>query len=205
MNRAGRKVDDLGYWANALQRLARAAESTENAMQPGGDRAEEIFAERARKLAAPPEDGQRETHLDLIAFEIGTQEIAVEARYIRAVIPAAEPAPVPGASDILAGVINFRGVILPVFRLEHVLGAGETERGATIVFGEHRAEFAIFASAVRDVTDLSPSELRIVSWQGVGDAPVTLGLTQRALNVLDGSALLADSRFYVGRQNPARM
>jgi purine-binding chemotaxis protein CheW len=188
-----------------MQRLARAAESTENAMQPAGARAEEIFAERARTLATPLEDGQRETRLDLIAFEIGTQKVAVEARYIRAVILAAEPVPVPGVSDILAGVINFRGIILPVFRLERVLGASETKRGATIVFGEHRPEFAIFADAVEDVVDLSASELHTVSWQGAGDAPTTLGLTQGALNVLDGRALLADPRFYAGRQNTARM
>lgn len=206
MNRTQRKVDDLGYWAAAMQRLARAAESTENAMQPAGVRAEEIFAERARTLAVPLEDGKHEAaQLDLIAFEIGTQKIAVEARYIRAVIPAAEPVPVPGAPDILAGVINFRGVILPIFRLECLLGAGQAERGATIVFGEHRPEFAIFANAVADVSDLSASELRAVSWQGAGEAPTALGLTQGALNVLDGRALLADPRFYIGRQGAARM
>lgn len=205
MNPSGRKVDDLGDWAGAMQRLARVAESNESAMQPTGARAEEIFAERERALAVPLEDEQREARLDLIAFEIGAQKIAVEAHYIRAVIPAAEPSPVPGASDILAGVINFRGVILPVFRLERILGAAEAERGATIVFGEHRPEFAIFADAVEDVTDISASELRAVSWRETGDAPPTLGLTQGALNVLDGRALLADPRFYIGRQSAARM
>jgi purine-binding chemotaxis protein CheW len=199
VNRA--RADDPGYWAAAMQRLARAAESAESAMQPA--RAEGIFAERARALAAPLQDGDREAPLDLIAFEIGTQKVAVEARYIRAVLPAAEPAPVPGVSDILVGIVNFRGVILPVFRLERVLDAGEAERGATIVFGEHRPEFAIFANAVEDVADLSASELRAVSWQG-GDAPAALGLSEGALNVLDGRALLADPRFYIGRRNAAR-
>jgi len=205
VNRSERQINDVGYWASAMQRLSRAAESTQNAMQPSGARAEEMFAERARALAAPVEDVNRDAGFDLIAFEIGTQKVAVEARYIRAVLSAAEPTPVPGASDILAGVINFRGVILPVFRLEHVLGAGDTERGATIVFGEYRPEFAIFASAVEGVADLSASELRTVSWQGAGDAPATLGLTQGALNVLDGRALLADPRFYAGRRNAARI
>lgn len=205
MNPAGRRVDDLGYWAAAMQRLARAAESTQNAMQPAGIRAEEIFAARAQALAAPLQDERRKERFDLIAFDIGTQKIAVEARYIRAVLPATEPAPVPGVSEILAGIINFRGTILPVFRLERLLGAGEAQCGATIVFGEHRPEFAIFADAVEDVADLAASELRTVSWQGAGDAPTALGLTQGALNVLDGRALLADPRFYVGRQNAVRI
>lgn len=205
MNRGPRKPDDLGHWTAAMQRLALAAETTENAMQPARIRAEEIFAERAQALAAPQDDSNREPSLDLIAFEIGAQKIAVEARYIRAILPAQQPVPVPGVSDILVGIINFRGIILPVFRLENVLGAGEAGRGATIVFGEHRPEFAIFADAVEDVADLSASELRAVSWQGADDAPTTLGLTQSALNVLDGRALLADPRFYVGRHNAARM
>jgi chemotaxis signal transduction protein len=199
VNPSGRSVDDLGYWAGAMQRLSRAAESTNIAMQPAGSRADEIFAERARSLAAPIEDSRGEAHLDLIAFEIGSQKVAIESRYIRAVIPVAEPAPVPGVSDVLAGVINFRGVILPVFRLERILGAGETVRSATIVLGEGKPEFAIFANAVEDVADLSAHELLNVSWQGHGDAPAALGLSENALNVLDGRALLSDPRFYVGR------
>lgn len=206
MSRAEHKVDDLAYWARAMQRLAHAAESTQNAMQPSGLRSEEIFAERARALAAPADDGQRsDSRLDLIAFEVGSQKVAIETRYIHAVIPASAPTPVPGVPEILAGVINFRGIILPVFRLERLLDAGEEQaNGCTIILGEHRPEFAFFAHGVEEISTLSAAELRAVPWQGGRDAPATLGVSDGALNVLDGRALLSDRRFYAGRQAAAR-
>jgi chemotaxis signal transduction protein len=116
-----------------------------------------------------------------------------------------QPTPVPGAADILAGVINFRGAILPVFRLERLLGAGEAAAGGcTIVLGERRAEFAFFAHAAEEVADLSADGLRAVPWHGGSEAPASLGVSDGALNVLDGRALLSDRRFYAGRQAAAR-
>lgn len=200
-----RKVDDLGYWAAAMQRLSRAAQSTQDAMRPSGLRAEEIFAERARAIGQPPADEDGQSLLELIAFEVGTQRVAIEARYIHAVIPVSEPTPVPGVSDILVGVVNFRGVILPVFRLERLLGAEEqADEGCTIILGEHQPEFAFFAQGVEEVSDLSATELRAAPWQGGADALATLGVSDGALNVLDGRALLSDRRFYAGRHAAVR-
>ncbi|HEY4125293.1 MAG TPA: chemotaxis protein CheW [Rhizomicrobium sp.] len=168
-------------------------------------RDEEIFAERARIFAAPAYDANQEARLDLIAFEVGAQKVAIEARYIHAIIPAAEPTPVPGVPDILAGVINFRGGILPVFRLERLLGAGEAQGfGCTIVLGEHRPEFAFFAHTTEEVTGLSAECLRAVPWHDASSAPPSLGVSDGALNVLDGRALLSDRRFYAGRNAAVR-
>lgn len=204
MPHSRRKVDDLGYWAAAMQRLARAAESTQEAMQPSAIRAEEIFAERARALGTPAREESGETLLELIAFGLGAQKVAIEARYIHAIIAAAQPTPVPGVADILAGVINFRGSILPVFRLERLLGEAEAAGGGcTIVLGEHRPEFAFFARDVEEVSNIPAAGLRALPWQG-GDAPAALGVSNGALNVLDGRALLSDRRFFAGRQAAAR-
>lgn len=188
-----------GGWAEAIQRLARAAEITRIDMTPSPLRAEEILAERARALAAPLAKEREASHLELIAFELGGQKIAIESRYIFAVIPPADPTPVPGVDHILAGIVNFRGGILPVFRLERLLGAGEATPGCTLIVGEHRPEFAFFAHAVEEVSDLSQDELHKVPWQG-GGGTIALGVSGTALNVLDGRALLSDPRFFIGRQ-----
>lgn len=195
-----RNGNDLAYWASAMKRLSRASEATQSAMAPSGELADRIFAERAVALSARSGDAEDETHLELIAFELGRQKVAIENRYVHAVIPLAEPAGVPGTPDILSGVINFRGVILPVFRLEWILDAGEIERTSTIILGEDRPEFAFFAGAVEDVSTVGAASLRDVAWQGGGDAPVALGLTDGGLNILDGRALLSDPRFFIGGQ-----
>lgn len=200
MTHTQRKGDELAYWASAMKRLSQAAEATQNAMHPSGTFADRIFAERTNVLASPLDEGKVEEHLELIAFELGSQKVAIENRYIHAVIPLVEPAAVPGAPDILAGVINFRGGILPVFRLEQVLGADTSESACTIILGEHRPEFAFFAAAIEEVSSVDAASLRNASWQGGGDAPATLGLTDGALNILNGRTLLSDPRFFVGRQ-----
>jgi purine-binding chemotaxis protein CheW len=164
-------------------------------------RGEEIFAARARALATPLADERQDACLDLIVFDVATQKVALEARYVHAVIGLSEPTPIPGAPELLAGVINFRGAILPVFRLEHCLGSGEREQGScTIVLGEQRPEFAFFAHAVEEVSGFSMAQLRAAPSQIMAGAPATLGVTDGALNILDGQALLNDQRFHVGQQ-----
>jgi purine-binding chemotaxis protein CheW len=188
-------------WAAAMQQLARATESLPSEAQVSQLRIDEIFADRALALAAPLTAEHQDARLDLIAFDVATQKVALEARYVHAVIGLLDPSPVSGASDDLAGIINFRGVILPVFRLERCLGSGEVEQGTcTIVLGEQRPEFAFFAHAVEEISGFSVAELRAAPRQGTASTPMALGVTDGALNVLDGRALLADQRFHVGQR-----
>jgi purine-binding chemotaxis protein CheW len=194
-----RQMHDRAGWAEAIRRLARGAETASFDEAPSPLHVEEIFAERARALAAPREGERSEAYLDLIAFELGGQKVAIESRYIFAVIAAAEPTPVPGGPEILAGIVNFRGRILPVFRLERALGAGMATPGCTLIVGEHRPEFAFFAHAVEEISSLSQDELHKAPWQNTGDVSVALGVSAAALNVLDGRALLSDPRFFAGR------
>ena len=193
-------------WTAAMQQLAQAARSLPGETEVSRLRVDEIFADRALALAAPLTEEHQDACLDLIAFDVATQRVALEARYVHAVIGLSEPTPVPDASDELAGVINFRGVILPVFRLERCLGSDEEEHGTcTIVLGELRPEFAFFAHAVEEISGFSAAELRAVPRQGAVNTPAALGVTDGALNVLDGRALLSDQRFHVGQQTAERI
>lgn len=196
-----KSADAKARGAAAMLQLAQAAASLPGGADDAQAHTDRIFADRALALAAPLMEEHPDASLDLIAFDVATQRVALESRFVHAVIGLSKPAPVPGASDDLAGVINFRGVILPVFRLERCLGSGEEERGTcTIVLGETRPEFAFFAHAVEEISGFSTAALRAVSRQGATGTLSTLGVTDDALNVLDGQALLSDQRFYVGRQ-----
>jgi chemotaxis signal transduction protein len=207
MTQAERRPDndrhdsDKARWTAALQQLARAAEALPDEADGSRLRVDEMFADRALALAAPLTEEHQDARLDLIAFDVATQRVALEARYVHAVIGLSEPTSVLGASDNLAGVINFRGIILPVFRLERCLGCDEVEHGTcTIVLGELRPEFAFFAHAVEEISGFSVAELRTAPRQGVASTLATLGVTDGAINVLDGRALLSDQRFHVGQK-----
>jgi purine-binding chemotaxis protein CheW len=192
---------DKARWTVGMQQLAHVAESLPGEEEVSRLRVDEMFADRTLALAAPLTEEHQDACLDLIAFDVATQRVALEARYVHAVIGLSEPTPVPDVSDDLAGVINFRGVILPVFRLERFLGSDEMEHGTcTIVLGELRPEFAFFAHAVEEISGFSAAELRAAPRQGAASAPAALGVTDGALNVLDGRALLSDQRFHIGQK-----
>ena len=163
-------------------------------------RMDDIFAERARVLAEPEERAALHGRtLDLVAFEAGSQKVAIEAQYVHAVVGRAGSTPVPGAPDILVGVINFRGSILPVFDISRALGGtGAMDGDCTIVLGEHGPEFAFVANAVEEVSGVEAAQLHAALQTENGTMPPSLGVTRSALNVLDGRALLADRKFYVG-------
>lgn len=203
MSKREPQASDLSHWASLIQRLARKGEAPPRAGHEA--HAADIFAARAAAFGAPDIEQHNALQLDLIAFDLGGQRVAIEARYIHAVVPPAVPTPVPGLDEILAGVINFRGDILPVFRLERLLGVeAQHDAGCTIVLGEDRPEFGFFAQSAEEVTDISESGLTTVPWQN-GKAPAALGISQTALNVLDGRALLSDPQFHVGRTAAGRL
>jgi chemotaxis signal transduction protein len=185
----------------AMQHLAQVAESLPGTADMSRSRVDEVFAARALALAAPLTEERQDARLDLIVFDVASQRVALESRYVHAVIGLSEPTPVTGASDNLRGVINFRGIILPVFRLEYCLGSDEIEHGGrTIVLGELRPEFAFFAHAVEEISGFSAAELRTAPRQDIAGTLATLGVTDGAVNVLDGRALLSDQRFHVGQK-----
>ena len=114
-------------------------------------------------------------------------------------MPPSDLTPIPGAPGLLAGVVNFRGEILPVFRLGDLLGAGDvTDATCMIVLGEKRPELAFLVDAVEDVSGISAARLRPAPWQEPSRLGAALGVTDTALNVLDGRALLSDRRLSAG-------
>lgn len=201
MKRAGR-VGPID-WDEIRTRLERvtAAASPSARLSPEQTRA--LLDERARALARVPAEapGVGET-CELVTFTVGAEIYAVETRYVHAVAPSPVPTQLPGGPPHLAGVVNFRGEVLLVFELVPLLAlAGTTAPGVgqLLVLGGERIEFGLRVDAVEDVVS--------VRVNGVRPAPESANPFTRAclrgihgdgLAVLDGAALLSDSRFFVG-------
>jgi purine-binding chemotaxis protein CheW len=72
-----------------------------------------------------------------------------------------EPIPVPGSPPALPGIINQRGVVLPVVHLRVLLGLGATapERATRYLVAQHgEVSMALLVDAVIDLVDLSGLE-----------------------------------------------
>ena len=116
--------------------------------------------------------------------------------------------PLPGAPPHLVGITNLRGEILPIFDLRAVLGLSRRaldDMSRLVVLGKHRAEFGILADATRELTALASSEVLRTPPSVSEDARRYMrGVTQDALVVLDGTALLEDRRLFCDLEDEAR-
>jgi hypothetical protein len=59
---------------------------------------------------------------NVIVFALGQTRYAVELRWIREVFTVGHVTPVPHAPELVAGVVNFRGAVMPLIDLEALLG-----------------------------------------------------------------------------------
>nr|WP_246415580.1 chemotaxis protein CheW [Novosphingobium taihuense] len=60
--------------------------------------------------------------LEVLTFDVGDERLAVEAVSIREILDLLPETPVPGAPDLVASVVNFRGKIIPIADLRVAFG-----------------------------------------------------------------------------------
>ena len=109
--------------------------------------------------------------------------------------------PVPGANDLIRGLVNLHGEILVVADVRKALGLdrpGIADLSRVIVLGAERAELGLLVDATHELRSLGRTELHEPAGEhGGGDPRHVLGVTRDALVVLDGKGLLQDRRLYI--------
>jgi purine-binding chemotaxis protein CheW len=186
-------------WDEVRRRLARASSALEESGRPSPERARAVLDERARALARVPQAGPRPAEvLTAVPFHLAGERYALEARFVREALPFTGCAPLPGAPELFAGLVNLRGEVLPAFDLRPLLGLGRApwpDSARVLVLGEDRPDLGLLADSVSEVTALRLDE--------VHDPPAregrefVRGLTPDALVVLDAEALLRDPRLFL--------
>lgn len=182
---------DLIEWAEARRRVEAAVGAPDGVAAP--DRVREVLEERARALARPVNPAPAGETLELVTFALANEVYALESRYVVAVFPLADLAPLPGAEAPVFGVTAWRGELLTVLDLRRVLGvsvADLTDLSRVIVVGEERPAFGILADSVREVVTLPPAALRAPPEGIEAKLGHLRGVTAEAVLVLDAHALL---------------
>ncbi len=72
------------------------------------------------KLVSSMEDSM--THIQLACFSLGDKLFAVDIMRIREILVPQKLSPLPCASDLLEGVINLRGSVIPVMNMRKRFG-----------------------------------------------------------------------------------
>ena len=140
----------------------------------------------------------------MLAFTLAGETYAVETRYVREVCQLKDLTALPCTPPFVAGVMNLRGRIVAILDLRRFFdlpSRGLTELNRVIVLHDGASELGLLADSIDDVTRLTVAELQtgLPTLTGLREK-FLLGLTGRALAVLDGERLLADASLRVDHQ-----
>jgi chemotaxis signal transduction protein len=178
-------------WSAARAAIEQTRERLESAQIPAEDR-ERIFRQRATALARPSvalADSERQQRI--MVFHLGEERCALPLSDVVEVISGAAIAPVPGAPAYVAGVIQVRGEIRPVFRLGQLLGTAVAESSDTVALVRRRNhEVGLRIGRVEDIRTVSEADLQ----QGPAGNPRIQYVTADLVLVLHLDALLDESR-----------
>jgi purine-binding chemotaxis protein CheW len=167
---------------------------------PAAD-ARQVLKERARALARPLEALVDNASRSVIVFSLGDERYAIETRYVFTVQRMCTVFPLPGAAAHVLGLTSVQGELLVVFDLRALLGTprpAESDATRMIVLGDKHAELVIIADAVHEVQALYDKDLfPLPVPTAEGEKPCLFGVTNQAVSLFDGSALLSDPRLYV--------
>lgn len=192
-------------WAGVHERLKLAVASIDEAANPSEAKVHNVLKERAKQLADAIDD-QHDTsveQLQVLRFKIGLQLYALETKHIHEVVPLRAFAVVPNTPDFVRGVINNHGELLVIVDLPRFLGTkapGITDYNHVVVLGQDSPEFAILASRVERVVNLTRQQIKTAAEGALAGQAVCLGVTHEGLIVVDGAILRNDPRFPIDDQ-----
>lgn len=104
-----------------------------------------------------------EERRQFITFLSGQQEFGANIMMIREIRGWTETTPLPHAPDFVRGVINLRGVVLPVVDLKAMLGRGLTEanpKHVIIVVKTGDRTIGLLVDAVSDIMTVTVADIQ---------------------------------------------
>lgn len=138
-------------------------------------------------------------HIELACFCIGTTQFAVDIMRIREILIPQKLSPLPGTSDLLEGVINLRGTVIPVMNMRKRFGMPameEVSSGKLLVVSLVGQLLALAVDDVMEVISVPVSEIKppIQNVSGVGmEFLLGVCLSQdRVFMILDIDSLLSN-------------
>jgi purine-binding chemotaxis protein CheW len=177
-------------WEAVRQRLRQSELALEKGLAGDPRHVEEIYRKRAARLARPeaPEAGPASVSVVLV-FTVGSERYAVELPQVREVVEAPRIIPIPGSPQELAGVINVRGHIEPVWETALLLGLtppASLSAGYAVLLRRGELPGALRVDRLLHVRPLRSDE-----WQRpTAPSSHAKGVTADRITLIDAAALL---------------
>ncbi len=128
----------------------------------------------------------------LITFELGDQSLGIDIMAIREIRAWSPATPLPNVPAHIRGVVNLRGVVLPVLDLRMRLGWGLTDptaRHVIIVVRIGEQLQGVIVDAVNDIVTIKPEDMQPLPDVG---SPQAAALLEGLATVDDRMILILD-------------
>jgi purine-binding chemotaxis protein CheW len=131
-----------------------------------------------------------EGRFEAVRLLIGRDEYGVPCGFVREIVRYARLTRIPGALDVIAGALNFRGTIVPVVDVPRRLGVGQTRidlKTPIVVVDIHGSYIGLLVDRVGDVVVLDGALLERAQG-GLASSPfvaATASVLGRFLQLLD--------------------
>ncbi len=136
-----------------------------------------------------------ENSQQFITFQLGAEEYGIDIMVVREIKGWTATTSIPNAPFHVRGVINLRGVIVPIFDLRAFFGMGLTEPSkmhVVVIVNSRTRTIGLLVDAVSDIISIAPDAVRPVPEMGlktddrVLDGLVAMGERMVTLVSLDG-------------------
>lgn len=140
-------------------------------MSDNFDKTREAKKEQMNSSAAPQQ---------FLTFTIENEEFGVDIMTVREIKGWTETTRLPNSPECMRGVMNLRGLIIPIFDLRMRFGRGRTEATAkhvVIILAVKDRNIGILVDTVSDILDTTPQQIKAAPAEGADiDADYISGL-----------------------------
>jgi purine-binding chemotaxis protein CheW len=135
---------------------------------------------------------------EFLSFRLGAEEYGIDILHVQEIRSYEEPTRIANAPSFIKGVVNLRGVIVPVVDMRIKLGCEKVEYNGftvTIVISVHQHVIGLVVDSVSDVIELTQDQIKPVPPISTSlDADFITGIA----NVGERMLILADIGALVG-------
>ena len=147
------------------------------------------------------------TYQQFVTFTIGEEEYGVDIMAVREIKGWSETTMLPNTPDYMRGVLNLRGLIVPIFDLRCRFNRGNTEvtnLHVVIIISVGDRFVGILVDTVSDIVSINEEEIRAVpKMEGRSDSDYITGLatvSERMVALLDAAKLFSSSDIDQGQE-----
>lgn len=139
----------------------------------------------------------------LVQFELDGHRLAIPATAVVEIVRAATPSPLPGAPEVVLGLLNLRGAMVPVFDVRARLGFPARALRASdhlVIADAGPRRVALVVDRVRSVI-----EVAAVTLSAAAELPARSAVVAGVVRTEDGLVVIVDLETFLTDAESARL